>query len=118
MSWQPPSSGVGERREIIHFCFDRPGCGSDFLNQGGYHALDRSVGKVPQAGKLEHGNAVPLRDRADFLQLFEPGLHPSCRAKGPMVPFSEFVAWLDVAVKQAAVVDDACDQFHLLLPGR
>ena len=41
--------------------------------------------QIPEAGKLQHRQAMRLRDRAQPVDFFRPRLHPTRRAKSSMI---------------------------------
>ena len=108
---------VRQGGEVIDFRFDGFGLGADFLDHRGDDALDGGLAEIPEAGELEGGDAVFFGDVAHGLEFFVTEFHPTCGAKSAMIAFAELVAWLDIAVEDAAVIDYAGDEFDLMFFG-
>ena len=83
---------VGQRGEFIDLRLDGFLGGRDLLHERGDDGLDRRLGKIPEAGKLEHVDAVLFAERAELMQLFIPRFHPPGGPEGSMISTSNCVA--------------------------
>ena len=81
-----------------------------------------SLAEIPDAGELQHGEAVLFCNRTHFLQLFTAVLDPSLRAVGAVITVFEKVSGLHVVMENPAEVDNtskdvdlelACDRKHI-----
>jgi hypothetical protein len=104
----------GDRRQLAALVLDRAGARPDLLDEGGRDAAHARLGEIPSACELKHRQPVTLGIRSEQLELLATGGHPSGRAEGAVIALGEDVVLADVVVEQAAVVDDAGDQAHIV----
>ena len=103
---------VGHFSEVLDLVLNAAGTFSGFLDEGGDDAIDRALAEVPDAGEFEEGKVVFLRDAGIFFDLFHAVADPAFRAVGAVVAgFENVVGAAKVIVEDAAVIDDAGEDF-------
>ena len=97
----------GREARLVEFCLDRFGDIAGFLNESRDHRFNRRLRKVPKAGQLEQGDAVFVGNGTQSDPFSHARLHPAGGTKRTVILGREFVARLNVIVKQAAVIHHA-----------
>ena len=100
--------------QFVDLLFDRLCVGSRLLEQGGGDRFHGGLTEIPLAGELQERQVVALGDFAEPAQLFVGSLDPAGRAERTMVGPGQAGSRLEAAVENAAIIDDASDDFDVL----